>query len=1463
MRGLADGDIKRLLEAVSYGPQAVEQCVAALCAELGLNNVQKSEILVLANKLSQTRRQVEDSKQHLMAVQQRTVQEQRKLAAMRASLPQGQQGFNQPNQNQPRTDFAYPSQPAVEGQGPNGGMRDGFTLPNATQRAAQALEHSNQQYQNGQAQSVGSQRPFGDSAGHAASAAAPVGAPATNAQATAAATAEASAASTAGGQQMPPAPKVGTFDGRKKISSDSRYDFSTSGDPLEEMKRAGRTSLLSEQLAAQIPQFDLEAERREIRAEREFYSGMIPKVKEYCKYVLDKEAEITSGKKKTQQYDTAAELNSLDSMIAGIQSYQQSVSAGVTPEAPSQSDSLKLSEEAQGGVSVMQALMNKVLNNNANGANSSDSSLDDASGTDITTDTSDNGFSLEQQGAYGYDVNDPRHLGSQLVSSISLARNDESIAPGGSFDAPPAPPQLQETQQPQTAEPSAPSSEAATAATAAAAEVAPASPYGSMPAAEPSATATESQPAVEPAVAAPTEPAAPAERVATHVLAAAGVDASESAASDSKAAESIGATPVAADASVSTGVAAVLGEAAASVADDDIPQASADEKSEKTGGEVVSSSSPLDSIVGSLSLSDDASNKGAESSKSSVDNYVSPVALSENANKSLAAMASSLASVEGHGAELSVDDIMGTDFDQSHGDMSPAAQLLSSKSKKSKDKDESDKDQALGGLLISDDDDIAPVPAAGADAASTAATSADTAAASGAQGGAATDSSEDDDLPPWELSEEEMKRFRKVNSSDALPEAASLSTLDHSKIFTNTLSGGVATEGAAADSSSAALPSEAANTNEIASAAIAVDSAATAAAATAVVPDDTATSTAGGSDEEGDSVVTDGAAEATETLTVKGSACDATAVLGTADAVKTGEVLVSGNNAVANANAAAKAASEAEEARLQEATSGFEKATEAMKSARNEDDLKALQQQQTASALDLLNSFGSKIDKDIELNGGNEPSPWDNIAAVTVLTVNGKDIKLHTPPKVNLTKVSDNNYLLDAAQASPARKPRIFDDFMNPRFGDVHDFSIENGTVEQYLQECMTEEKNLFGFEAHRAKVIQAQIDELTAQGQDFTKPHIDLLRLLGRSNASLLATLPPEQPKQPQPQPQQPQQPQAAQNVQPIQQPPMQQQGGQMQPQQGMQPPPMQGQAPQQAAQPQAMGHQPQGQFGGSGGAAGARGAAPQQPQGQGGMPDFGERPDYIAADDDYYSSDVSFNAAAMQQLANEAGAGDDDYIDDVCFAGGDGDMGGGSMPPMFDAAEAALDAYGADITPTEVVGSNLPAPPSKKAPAFKRKGMRLVVEDDFLVTLDTVDPWFSFLKKVYPDGGLFFSVLTGCERRIDPNDEKHWTIIIDQSADWGYISHNFWEDTRKRFEEVLGHELRIDTVTEPQVPRGAPIIEARFAMQNAIAKERQSLGKLDGLSKLMRMVNEDIANTDIELYINEDGTSRLLAHK
>ena len=450
-------------------------------------------------------------------------------------------------------------------------------------------------------------------------------------------------------------------------------------------------------------------------------------------------------------------------------------------------------------------------------------------------------------------------------------------------------------------------------------------------------------------------------------------------------------------------------------------------------------------------------------------------------------------------------------------------------------------------------------------------------------------------------------------------------------------------------------------------------------------------------------------------------------------------------------------------------------------------------------------------------------------------------------------------------------------------------------------------------FDHDMAKACSERIEALKAQGQDYTMPHTDLLRLLARSNSALDSTLPKEvkadTPQGQAPNQEQNQAPAQQANVAPVQQQPLPNQtpaqmpgstpaqmpgqapaqmpgqmNGQMQGQmapgnrqnfgngdapqgnqfvsgpQGM--PPMQGQMGQGNVQNFGNGqnyNQGQGQMGQGQGQ--GYGSGPQQGNGnfnQGHQDnyDFGQRPDYIAADDDFYESSASINMAAV---AAASMGSDDDYFDDASF-GSDGGGASMDMGPMFDAAEAALDSYGAALTEAEVVGSNMPAVPTK-APAFKMPGKRLMVEDDFLQTLESKDPWYAFLKKVYPEGGPYFSILTGAERRIDPNDENHWFLVLDEKSDWGYIAHNFWDDTRKRFESELGHAIALDVVTEPQIPRGAPIIEARFALQEAIAKERQNLTKLDGLSKLMRMIGEDLANASIELYVSEPNESQLAA--
>lgn len=1481
LRGLGEGDIKRLLEAVEFGDSAVQNCVNSLCSELGLNDSQLAEIMALAQKLSASKKQVSEAKEHLLKVQQRTLQEQQKLASMRASLPASLNTASQDNSHTPNTDFAYPKENTFEGKGPDGGMREGFTLPTSGQRAALALEQSTKQ-QN-QAALNGA-----DSASSLAqSAQASSGMDASQAEQSSAASASAVASNgMADGHTQ-----LGTFDGRKKVSTDERYAFSSSDNTMDEIRKQGRSSLLSEQLASQIPTFDPESEWSAIRSDRALFTSLVPRVRDYLRFLVAKEAEISADSHKGNQHDTKYELNALNNVIAGIQSFQQSKASGVPVDAAmSNDDALKLNDSAKPSPSIMQMLMDKL--SLPQGAQSSTASASTEQSTAPNTDDAVEDFAFVQQDAHGYDVNDPRHLGAQLVSSISLSNNDSSIAPGGSFEAPPAPPQLSST-------------DANAASTNVAANSADAN---GTSAATSSATDTN-------------EAAADASPFATmgssNVADSANASAqnqSDAANANASATTNQGHTPspldrlpsVAAQAAEQGAVSAtglntaqIAEQASTNIADQASTNAAAQSAQQATDNAAVQASADSTAVL------DGASNDGGDEVKKVSDASAQAslslaastegVALSKQANNSLAAMVSSLAEVEGHGDDLSIDDIMGTDFIPNHGDLTPAAQILSGKAESKKASDDltlNDKQDANVGALLSG------------------ALSADDSAANAAQdgtalrGGAATDSLiNDEDLPPWDLTEEEMKRFRKLKGSDALPQAADLSKLDngpvvneHAHIFTNSLSGAVTSTDNHGNSK--ALSDNALGGAVLSNTATAVDNGL---GLSNVSTASAAASTNNGSIASLDKMAMSLANEAE-------------------GAVEGGAVIASdqGHAGTLNVNATAlntsdisnDAQAQDSQKKMQAAASDFEKATAAIKSARSEDERKALEQKQAASALDLLNSFGDKVEREIELSGGNQPSPWDNLASVTVINVNGTDIKLNRPPKTALMQLSDSNFLLDSDKAHSGRKARIFNGEINPFFGEKHDFAQENGTVEQYLSACEADERNLMQFDHDMAKACSERIEALKAQGQDYTKPHTDLWRLLARSNSALASTLPKEvEPSAPQgqaPNQEQSQAPAQQANVAPVQQPPMPgqtpaqmpgqtpaQMQGQMQGQmapgngqnfgnghapqgnkfvsgpQGM--PPMQGQMGQgngqnfgngqnynqsqgQMGQGQGQGH---GQGNGQGYANGSQQGNGNFNQGHQDNYDFGQRPDYIAADDDFYESSASINMAAVAAASNMGS--DDDYFDDATF-GVDGGGASMDMGPMFDAAEAALDSYGAALTPTEVVGSNMPAVPTK-AHSFKMPGKRLMVEDDFLETLESKDPWYAFLKRVYPEGGPYFSILTGAERRIDPNDENHWFLVLDEKSDWGYIAHNFWDDTRQRFESELGHAIALDVVTEPQIPRGAPIIEARFALQEAIAKERQNLTKLDGLSKLMRMIGEDIANASIELYVSEPNESQLAA--
>ena len=433
LRGLGEGDIKRLLEAVEFGDSAVQNCVNSLCSELGLNDAQLAEIMALAQKLSASKKQVSEAKEHLLKVQQRTLQEQQKLASMRASLPASLNTASQDNSHTPNTDFAYPKENTFEGKGPDGGMREGFTLPTSGQRAALALEKCTKQ------QNQAALNGADNASSLAQSTQAASGMDASQAVQSSAASASAAANGMADGHTQ-----LGTFDGRKKVSTDERYAFSSSDHTMDEIRKQGRSSLLSEQLASQIPTFDPESEWSAIRSDRALFTSLVPRVREYLRFLVAKEAEISADSHKGNQHDTKYELNALNNVIAGIQSFQQSKASGAPVDAAaSNDDALKLNDSAKPSPSIMQMLMDKL--SLPQGGESSTASASTEQSTAPNTDDAVEDFAFVQQDAHGYDVNDPRHLGAQLVSSISLSNNDSSIAPGGSFEAPPAPPQLSST----------------------------------------------------------------------------------------------------------------------------------------------------------------------------------------------------------------------------------------------------------------------------------------------------------------------------------------------------------------------------------------------------------------------------------------------------------------------------------------------------------------------------------------------------------------------------------------------------------------------------------------------------------------------------------------------------------------------------------------------------------------------------------------------------------------------------------------------------------------------------------------------------------------------------------------------------------------------------------------------------------------------------------------------------------
>ena len=380
LRAITPDDSKSLLDAIAKGGSDLNNCIGQLAQELGLDEENLKEFKDLANTLHQSKQLVTEAKTSFSQLERIRAEQQKRLSTL-----QKQQGITPSQGDVPSNDsFTVDFKAHVEGNGPQGGFSEGFNLRTKQQRAAQIaadikerdLKASLADNANANAQAQGQGQGQGlDQQGQ------------TSAQGLS--YEHGAIAQTSGAA----APTVGTFDGRKKIDLDSKLDYSNQQRDLENIRKGGVA--INTRVLAPVVNVFKEEELKKYQEESSRYIECGQKFYDYAhKYIgnakrqgLYKDPEPENNMSIT----TKEGLDKIKSYFTDMDLMKENKSKGLPINAH------KVTEQSA-----------QALNNGQSQANGN--------------------FALSSQGAHGFDVNDPRHLGSQLVGEgVSLSNNGQSV----------------------------------------------------------------------------------------------------------------------------------------------------------------------------------------------------------------------------------------------------------------------------------------------------------------------------------------------------------------------------------------------------------------------------------------------------------------------------------------------------------------------------------------------------------------------------------------------------------------------------------------------------------------------------------------------------------------------------------------------------------------------------------------------------------------------------------------------------------------------------------------------------------------------------------------------------------------------------------------------------------------------------------------------------------------------------
>ena len=396
LRGLSEGDTTQLLAAIKQGAAAAHTCASELATKLGFSSEQRDTIIKLAQTLAHGQGALEQAQAAMAQAQRSHDQVTRTLKAQqrKLGLPQTPVSAEQSTKD-PQPQWAqYPEHTITPvGEGPQGGFGEGFSAPSLQERVANAARAAQQAAQ--QTAQQAAQQSSRQSAPQTTqqSMAQPVATPQTAANPS-----QVSAASDAAAQAgAQPTADGTTSDFLKKVDTESKFDFSQQQKDLEAI-RAGAGDFNTQVLDLDQLDEGASAKQQADEAVSKVIMDTLPQVRQFLKD-LDSAAKGLERQLSGNANNKGANYESaISSVVAGIRKAKGEIDAGVKPSPPPvTADGLSLTQPAP---------------------------------------ASEDNFSLSQQGASGFDVNDPRHLGAQLIGSVSLAANESAAAPGGSFELP-------------------------------------------------------------------------------------------------------------------------------------------------------------------------------------------------------------------------------------------------------------------------------------------------------------------------------------------------------------------------------------------------------------------------------------------------------------------------------------------------------------------------------------------------------------------------------------------------------------------------------------------------------------------------------------------------------------------------------------------------------------------------------------------------------------------------------------------------------------------------------------------------------------------------------------------------------------------------------------------------------------------------------------------------------------------